>query len=387
MRKFTADYIFTLESEPLKNGLIVTDNEGKILAVNDSFDEKDKEIEHFNGAIVPGFINAHCHLELSHLKDKIEPGNGLVAFLKDVIAIRGKESKDVQKAIQAADKEMWKNGIVAVGDISNTDITAKIKTQSPIHYHTFVEMVGLDPAKADEVMEKAIATANAFDTSVSLTPHAPYTLSKALLKKLYNYCKHKVNPISLHNQESDEENKFYRYKTGEFVKFYEDLGINIDYFSPLSKNTMQAIVPLLPEMQRILLVHNVYTSLKDVYMLRRFTKNIFWCFCPGANLYIDHKLPAFDFFKQSDYPITLGTDSLASNHGLSILEEMKIIHQHREDFSFETLLKWATINGAKFLDLDKELGSLAVGKKPGLNLISNFKNNHLTEKSTVKKLI
>ncbi len=221
----------------------------------------------------------------------------------------------------------------------------------------------------------------------SLTPHAPYTLSKALLKKLYNYCKHKVNPISLHNQESDEENKFYRYKTGDFVKFYEDLGLNIDYFSPLSKNTMQAIVPLLPEMQRILLVHNVYTSLKDVYMLRRFTKNIFWCFCPAANLYIDNKLPAFDFFKQSDYPITLGTDSLASNHGLCILEEMKIIHQHRADFSFETLLKWATINGAKFLDLDKELGSLAVGKKPGLNLISNFKNNHLTEKSTVKKLI
>ncbi len=103
--------------------------ERKILAVNDSFDAKDKEIEHFNGVIVPGFVNAHCHLELSHLKNKIEPGNGLVAFLKDVIEIRDKEKKDVQKAIQAADKEMWKNGIVAVGDISNTDATAKIKTQ------------------------------------------------------------------------------------------------------------------------------------------------------------------------------------------------------------------------------------------------------------------
>ncbi|WP_304068069.1 amidohydrolase family protein [Pedobacter glucosidilyticus] len=387
MRKFTADYIYTLESEPLKNGLIVTDDDGKIVAVNESFDDNDPDITHLQGAIVPGFINTHCHLELSHLKGKIKPKSGLINFLKEVINLRDKDHKDVHKAIQTADKEMWKNGIVAVGDISNTTLTAKVKAQSPIHYHTFIEMLALDPAKADEAINKAVDIAVNFETPTSITPHAPYTLSKVLLKKLYNYCKHTTNPISLHNQESDEENKFYRYKTGEFVKFYEDLDINIDYFAPLSKNTMQTIVPILPEQQRILLVHNVYTSLKDVYMLRRFTKNIFWCFCPHANLYIGDKLPSFDFFKNSDHLITLGTDSLASNHHLSILDEMKLIHQHKSDISFDTLLRWATINGAKFLDLDQELGSIAVGKKPGLNLISHIKNNHLTDKSTVLKLI
>ena len=168
---------------------------------------------------------------------------------------------------------------------------------------------------------------------------------------------------------------------------YEDLGINIDFFTPLSKNPMQALLPLMPEMQNILLVHNTFTSLKDVYLVKRFTKNIFWCFCPGANLYIENTLPNFSFFKHSEALITLGTDSLASNNGLDILEEMKIIHQNDRNISLDSLIRWATINGAKFLGLDGNLGSIKEGKIPGLNLISELKSDQLSEKSFVTKLI
>ncbi len=386
MRKFTADYIFTLEGEAIPNGLVVTDDMGKILSVAALYKD-DKDIEHHKGVITPGFVNAHCHLELSHLLGKIEEGKGLISFIKNVLALRNAEDEIILDAIEKADKAMYENGIVATGDISNTAISAKVKEKSPIRYHTFVEMVGIDPDKADEIVANALELKTHFGKNSSITPHAPYTLSKQLLKEVRKYCKENDNLLSIHNQENDEENKLYRYKTGEFIQLYKDLGINLDHFISMSKNTIQAIVPLLPENQRVLMVHNTFTSLKDIYFVKRFSKQIFWCFCPSANIYIENTLPDFKFFKKDDNLICIGTDSLASNHVLSILEEMKLIGQNDKNITFKELIEWATINGAKFLGFDKELGSIKVGKTPGLNLITDFVDGELTEKSSVKKLI
>lgn len=387
MRKFTADYVFTLEGEALPNGLVITDDSGKILSVAPSFYKDDRDIERFDGIITPGFINAHCHLELSHLQGKIKEGKGLISFIKDVLLLRNADDSDVTAAMQKADKAMYDNGIVAVGDISNVAISAAIKEKSLIKYHTFVEMVGIDPDKADELIEYALELKKSFGEHSSITPHAPYTLSKQLLKKVRKYCKSTDNLLSIHNQESDEENKLYRYKSGKFLDLYNDLGINIDRFISMSKNTIQVVVPLLPENQRVLMVHNTFTNVKDIYFVKRFLRQIFWCFCPSSNIYIENTLPNLKLFKKDENPICLGTDSLASNHSLSILEEMKVISKLDENISFNELIKWATINGAKFLGFDEELGSIKVGKRPGLNLITNFKDGNLTEKSSVKKLI
>src|SRR5690606_23723689 len=111
MRKFTADYIFTLEGEAIPNGLVITDDLGKILSIKTGFDPRDNDIEHHKGIIVPGFINAHCHLELSHLKGKIEPGKGLINFIKNVLSLRKADDNEVVEAMQSADKEMYDNGI------------------------------------------------------------------------------------------------------------------------------------------------------------------------------------------------------------------------------------------------------------------------------------
>lgn len=391
MKKFTADYVFTVEDKkPIPNGLVVTDDDGRILSVSGYADTEDPDIQHHHGVIVPGFINAHCHLELSHLKNKIEEKTGLPSFIKSVIGLRNTTPEaDIISAMKAADKLMEKNGIVGVGDIVNTPISARVKADSSLRYHTFIEMVGIDPDMADELMVKADAMKADFENSgsTSITLHAAYTLSKNLLKNLRKYCKDHKNLISIHNQENDDENALYRYKTGAFVEMYKELGINIDHFVAMSKNTLQALVPLFPQNQNILLVHNTFTSLKDIYMLKRFDYGFHWCFCPGANLYIEDKLPNFDFFTQSDSPATLGTDSLASNKTLNILEEMKIIRNASPNIPFETLLEWATINGAKFFGWDVELGSIKKGKKPGLNLISNFKDGNITNKSEVVKLI
>ena len=387
MRRFSADYIYTLDGAAIENGIVVTDDNGKILAVTDEKALLDPNIERFEGIIVPGFVNTHCHLELSHLHKKIAKGKGLIPFVKEVISKRGEKEEVVIEAMLKADEEMLNNGIVAVGDISNQAISAGIKENSKIRYHTFLEMLAFDSSKSAEAIENAINLKQAFRTPTSITPHAPYSLSKELLKNLAKYCKRSENKISIHNQENDEENNLYRYKEGPYMDFFKELKIDTDRFKAQSKNSIQTMIPFLPDNQNILLVHNTYTSLKDIYFTKRFNRKLHWCFCPSSNLYIENRFPTFEFFKYTDYPITLGTDSLASNQKLCILSEMKLIQKNFEDVSFEELLKWATINGAQFLGFQNELGSIVNGKTPGLNLITNMKYGRLTDKSVVRKLI
>ncbi len=386
MKKFTADYIFPVSSEPLQNGVITIDDLGKIINIEPGNTTSLKDAVYYRGVIVPGFINAHTHLELSHLKEKIKPGSKLVSFIKQILALRKTENNIAIEAIKAAEQEMYNNGIVGVGDIVNENITADIKLNSKLKFHNFVEMLGFDPAKSKEIFNKALDLKEEFDENSSLALHAPYTISKDLLKNLRKYCEEKTNLVSIHNQESEEENKLFRYKTGDMVKMYEDLGIDISHFKPQARNSVQTYIPLLEACQRILLVHNTFTSLKDIYFIRRFERRVTWCFCPNANLYIEGALPKIDLFRKTDFSITLGTDSLASNTRLCILEEMKTVSAHFPHIPFSELLNWATINGALFFGWENTLGSLEIGKTPGLNLLSNFDGITLTKNTAVQKL-
>lgn len=387
MRRFSADLIYTLEGNAIPRGIVITDDEGKILNVTEEKVAFDPNIERYKGVIVPGFINAHCHLELSHLHRKIKEKTGLIGFIKEVIYTRNSPEKEIIEAMQQQDEAMWEAGIVAVGDISNQTISADIKSKSKIRYHTFVEMLGFDARNAKQILAEGIIKKNAFKTAASLTVHAPYSISKELVKQLKKYSKNIDNKITIHNQECDEEDELYKTRSGPFLQFYKDLNINTETFTSQSKSSLQAILPFMPKKQNILLVHNTYTCLKDVYFTKRFEKNIYWCFCPNANLYIENKLPNYEFFKHSEFPITIGTDSLASNHTLSILNEMKVLQKNIPDLSLNELLKWACINGAKFLGFDADLGSIAVGKKPGLNLLTDLDNGLIGNDTQVKKLI
>jgi len=388
MRKFTADFIYTLESEPLNNAVVITDNEGKILTI-EKLDNNNigSEIERFNGVIVPGFINSHCHLELSHLHQQIPEGEGLVAFIKNVIRLRNFDEETQIKAAEVADKLMFENGIVAVGDISNTNLTAKTKSNSNIKYHTFVETFGIDGNNAAKLFNNALKLKAQFATPVSIAPHAPYSVSKQLFNLINNYCQTHTNLITLHNQESQQENLLYQNKTGDFINFYKFLGIDIDSFKAQNKTSFEAILPLLSSHQKKLFVHNTFTHVNDIALAKQIDKEIFWCFCPNANLYIENKLPPITQFLDANFNITLGTDSLASNHNLCILAEMQTLLNYLPKLTFAQILPWATINGAKFFEFDNVLGSIKVGKTPGLNLITNFNNGNLTPSSKIIKLI
>lgn len=392
MRKFKADYVFPVHADPIKNGVVTVDDYGHIIAIDDgalSSNDSSVKVETFKGIICPGFVNTHCHVELSHLKDKVPAKKGLVNFIKGVQTQRNADEAEIIAAANAADEEMYRNGIVAVGDISNSDVTIPLKQRSKIYYHSFIEVFGFVPDKAEDIFNSAIALRNKFNTlPCSITPHAPYSVSKELFKLINRYCGQHSNLISIHNQENAEENKLYRYKMGGFVDLYKFFKIDISFFKPQARNSIQTVVPLLTNKHDILLVHNTFTNLKDIYFVKRFDRKINWCFCPNANLYIENQLPKIDLYLDQGFNIALGTDSLASNSKLCILSEMYTIQQKFSGISFEKMLTWATINGAKFLGIADEKGTVEVGKKPGLNLISHLDADFkITAQTTVKRLV
>lgn len=365
MRKLSADYLFTLETEPIKEGVVIIDDQGLVLDVLTTRENTDN-IEIFEGILCPGMINSHGHLELSHLKGKLPRDTGMVNFILSVQAFRNAGPAFVQQAMREAEEELYLQGTVAMGDISNTDSTFEMKAAGRLNYHTFLECVGFTPGNAGLVFEKAEALRRLAPGRSSLSPHAPYSVSAPLFRLL---AESGQEIMSIHNQESLAENEFYQLGTGDFRRLYQTFGLDIAEFKPYGKNSLPVYAPWMGK-AKTLMVHNTYTTAEDLKSLD--TGHVYaFCLCPAANLYIENKLPDIPLLAGSGWPLVLGTDSLASNDRLDLLSEMHLIQQQFPEFSLETMLGWACKNAALFFNWS-ELGSIAVGKKPGIVQITGL---------------
>jgi cytosine/adenosine deaminase-related metal-dependent hydrolase len=392
MRKISADYIFPVSSEPIKNGVVSISDDGTILALESSISGA---TEHYSGIICPGFINTHCHLELSHLRSQISEKTGITGFIKELIGKRTLFSEDsIRHCIAEAEKEMIKNGIVAVGDISNNNSSFDQKAKGNLLYHTFIEIFSMDPSKASETFEKGkelieeLSMLNA-ELPCSIVPHAPYTMSEELLLLINNYAGENESTISIHNQESQGENELFVSNTGVLFDTFKTMGINPVLMRQTGKNSLQSTLTQLNKAQKTVLVHNTFTSKEDLDWISSNRSNLksqlYFCTCPNANLFIENKLPDYKLFIEENATITIGTDSLASNWSLSILDELKTIVKYCPQIPLQILLKWATKNGADCLGFN-QLGTIEKDKKPGLNLLKHVNGMEITENTEVVKL-
>jgi len=339
--------------------------------------------------LVPGFINTHCHLELSHMKGKVATGTTLIPFISSVVQFRELPQEKILAAIQAGDEEMYQAGIVAVGDISNKADTASQKAKSKINYYTFVECFDFlqeDWATKTYQEYQAVyqAHSNKNGNKKSYVPHAPYSVSKNLFQ-LINQGNPDDCTVSLHNQETPDENLFFQKKEGQFLDFYKNFDISIEAFQPTGQPSINYALEHMNPTCKTLLVHNTMSTAADIELAQQWNPNCYWATCPNANLFIENRLPNYQHFLDTNAKVTIGTDSLTSNWQLSILEEMKTIQKYQSYVPFETILQWATLNGAEALGYEQELGSIAIGKKPGL-LLLNMKGGQLDRETKVKRL-
>lgn len=334
------------------------------------------EAKHYAGILCPGFVNAHCHLELSHLKGLIPKHTGLVPFLLQVIKGRGgfTEEEKTYARVEAYET-LWHKGISAVGDIANTTDSMDVRTLGKMNIHTFVEAIGFNEHWADKSFEHALTIYRQYRQQASKTctqsivPHAPYSVSEKLFTRINDFEKDSI--ISIHNQETAEEDKFYMDQSGGINDLLNGLGIDSSAFRPSGKSSLQTYTQWIDSSHPVIFVHDSYTKKEDVNMALQRFPNAYFCLCPNANLYIENTLPDVNMLIQAGAPVCIGTDSLASNDALCMYSELKALHEHfRTDW--ETLLKWACYNGATALQLEDRVGRFAAGMKPGVvNIVDN----------------
>ena len=430
-RKFKADYLFLGDRMAGQDSVLITTGEGMVQAVVPE-SEAGTDVEVYSGVLSPGFVNCHCHLELSHMKGVIPEGTGLVDFLSTVIRRRAGASAEasatrggggtgsggttrasgeeaILEAIAAGEQEMLDNGIVAVGDICNTADTVVQKTLGRVYYHNFIETMGFIEEGAQARFAHSLGVYNAYAAayqlpieSNSIVPHAPYSVSGALFRLIADFPGNHL--LTIHNQESEAENEWLLSGKGDFLRLYSALGLDVSFYRGTGKRSLESFLPYFYRNQSLILVHNVATGAEDVRAAvggidgdaaggdgigRRVPggPDLYFCLCPNANLYISGQLPDVELLHRQGCRIVIGTDSLASNHRLSILEELKTLQRAFPGLSTPTLLQWATAGGAEALQVEGVLGAFSPGKEPGVVLIEGGEGDRLTAGASVRRLL
>jgi cytosine/adenosine deaminase-related metal-dependent hydrolase len=374
-RKFQAEKIFDGQRFLDAEQVLITNENGIVEEIVHQ-SQAGVDVQQLQGIISPGFINCHCHLELSHMKGSIPEKTGLVDFVFKVVTERHHPEEEILQAVADAEDEMIKNGIVAVGDICNNRLTIPQKQKQRLAYYNFIEASGWLPSVSQIRFQRALSLYNEFSSvnsklqtvNSSIVPHAPYSVSTELWQAIQPYFENKV--ATIHNQETKFEDEFFLHGTGDFTRMYEMMKIGNIHHQPTKKTSLQSYYHQLNKAKKTLLVHNTFTSEDDIVFIQHSASSIqhntFFCLCINANLYIENSVPNIQLFAKHNCNIVLGTDSLASNWSLSIADEIKIVRKNFPSVPLEELLQWATSNGSKALDMHQALGSFEKGKKPGI---------------------
>lgn len=393
--RIAANYVFPVTSAPLRNGYVDFSDDGTVTGLG-ILDKETAGTAFFNGILVPGFTNAHSHIELSHLKGKFKEGTGMSGFIDQINALRESAPKeDRLKAMEYEYGKLYREGVSAICDISNCDESFPMKAKSPLYSRTYVEVFGSEPGDAAKVIEDAkvvVEKARTAGLDAAITPHSPYTMSPVLLTMAAAEGL-AGGFISYHNQESEEEDEMIGYGRGPLFENYRNRSLSTP--PPTGKPAIFHFLERIgrvhegPFMESILLVHNTVTTTECVDAAEAILKNCTWVTCPLSNIFIHRRIADLNMLAGKGVRIAIGTDSLSSNRILSMTEEIKCIHKHFPGLRLETILKWACLNGAAALGKESILGSFEPGKKPGAVLIDNidFREMKLTEKSTSKRII
>lgn len=377
MSRRIASHYALIDGELQRDIVVEVDASGEITAIEccKSIDSR-AGVEFYPGILIPGMVNAHSHLELAYLRGAIAEGTGFAGFARAIGQVRGNyTTEERRRAAASADALMWEEGVQAVADIANDDLVMDIKEQSQIEYHTMFEFFGINNTNVARLNALAAQHANA-----SVTPHSTYSVSDTPFKAIADGG---TAPLSLHFLESEDEAALYHH-AGSLWEWYERMGWRcdfLDYGSP-AERLAKSITPE----RKLLLVHATRATERDIQTIdHHFTTRPTWVLCPESNRYISRLVPPINLLRSMGCRIAIGTDSLASARHLSMVDNMRQLG----DIPLNELLTYATLNGALALGLDGKIGSIEIGKRPGLVVIQNsdLSTLKLTEESYSHRIL
>lgn len=387
-----APYLLGPDGKLIRNGVVHFAADGTVVGVEqcENIDSL-PQTEYHNGILIPGMTNAHCHLELSFFKGAIPQHVGMVEFIRHVVSKRNDYSREEQvaRAVEE-DLSMWREGIQAVGDISNdtTSFPAKVgaKVEGRTRYHTFAEFFGMpadDKAEAfyHRSVDPLLAAAEKEGLAITPTQHSTYFMSDKLFKLATD------SPLmSIHFMETPAEVEFFDRKGGIFELVSEAGGREPDFLA--YGGHAERLVGSLPKEAHLVLIHNTQMRRKDMEMILSYFDDVTFVLCPRSNYYIDADFPPAQMLYEAGARVALGTDSLSSNTSLSLAEEIKWVSMHNPEIPLAAILQWVTLNGARALRFDGEIGSFEPGKRPGAVLLTgvDFQSMRLTDAARTVRL-
>jgi cytosine/adenosine deaminase-related metal-dependent hydrolase len=339
-----------------------------------------------DGTIVPGFVNAHTHLEFSELEQPIgEKGIEFTQWIRLVVAQRGavNDSLGKAKAIQRGLTESMESGTSAIGEIATLPFESTHYSNSDgLLKVVFLEQLGRG-SETSQVKQKELEdffaegqgmlsnASNAISNfSLGASPHAPYSVGQDLLRQMITQSIAHQRPLAMHLAETKAEREFIENTSGPFVDLMKDFGI----WDPKNYSNQLSIfetLALLSSAPAALIVHGNYLSTEELDFIAEQSARLSIAFCPRTH----------DFFGHDTYPIAeildrkinlcLGTDSRASNPDLNLMREMQQISQSFPHLDPQLILKMGTLNGAIALGLTESHGTLEIGKSAMMNFVTH----------------
>ncbi len=325
--------------------------------------------------LLPGLVNAHTHLDLGGLRELAERMRKPVDFtgwLREVVAHRRSSAPDEwTSAIRAGIAECVRQGTTLVGDIASAGVSGPILAAAPIRAVAFYELIGLHQSRAEAALAQAddwLARQPRTATyRPGLSPHAPYTVSRYLLNEAVRRAREADLPLAMHFAETPHEADLLERRAGPLRSLLEELGAwhETDLFGGL----LEVARAFDCYTGKALLVHGNYleTGSFPASPCPRVPASFpvpsaTVVYCPRTHACFGHPPHPVAKLLATGVNVALGTDSLASNPDLSILEEMRFMHQHRAEIPAEQIVRMGTLNGARALGWENETGSLTPGK-------------------------
>jgi aminodeoxyfutalosine deaminase len=345
----TARWVFPVASPPLERGVVTVRN-GRIIEVR-PHDNLTADVDLGDTALVPGFVNAHTHLDLTGAAGTTPPSTDFISWLRRVIAYRrGRTVDEVTSDVAIGIANSLRYGTTLVGDIAAEGITWDQLSAAPIRAVVFREVIGLNEERAAASWEgfewwrRALEPTQTCRPGVS--PHAPYSVAESLLEQAVAA----GLPLTSHVAETQAELDLLSDQQGPFVPFLQELGV----WQPES---------LVKDVRRFLQPGNGFRPNLSVhcnYLPAETPISSFGTvvYCPRTHAAFGHPPHPFREFLARGVRVALGTDSLASNPDLSLLAEARFVRSQHPDLSGDVLLRMATSNGANALGWECDTGSI-----------------------------
>jgi len=323
--------------------------------------------------LLPGLINAHTHLELSHLKGLVSYQGNFVDWVTRLIAARLETTKPLDNILNSACAELFRAGVTTVADICYEHRAWPYLKGLGLRKICFAEVFGLtDKLEAQtEYLRRTLAETETDDLlRLGLSPHAPYSAGGELyqlaarLAGSNNATGGSRVALTTHLAETPEEIEFLTTGGGVWREFLQRINRWDGSFKCPKQRPVEYFLSLELQEQSFLLAHVNYINDAEIIALGRRRHSV--VFCPRSHNFFGHPAHRFGDMLAAGINVCLGTDSLASNNTLSILDEMRFVHQQYPNFSTDILIKMGTINGAVALGWEDKIGSITSGKEADL---------------------